>query len=202
MITDYEIIRNTAKDILTAAFTPVEWEPGTEYAEDDLIRPVEANGFYYRAVSAGVSGETEPEWPDEYGEEIIDGSVEWILEEPVNIRDFFPDDFSYPCVVVGDMRPVNEFQMGAGNIPAVELRLDVDVISYQAKVQKKNLTQTRGQGYGLMKQVQSAIRKNPNFGNIEGILRATSGTYELDEDMPPVMWRMRLAWLIRIMAKR
>ncbi len=201
---DYELIRETAKGILSSGLTPAVWQAENAYSENGLVKPTDDNltGYFYRAIEAGASGVTEPVWPEAFGEEITDGTVKWRQEDPVYIKDFFPDDFSYPCVVLGDIRPISEIQMATGNIPASELRLDVDIISYQAKASKKTFYETRQQGYDLMKQVQNLIRLNPNFGHIQGILRATSGVYTLDDDMPPVMWRMRVLWLIRIMAKR
>jgi hypothetical protein len=54
------------------------WQPATDYAVGDLVRPVEANGRIYECSLPGMSDTSnEPVWPTIFGGTVIDGSAEW-----------------------------------------------------------------------------------------------------------------------------
>lgn len=61
------------------------WQPNTMYATDAVVSPTVANGFSYRAVTAGVSGSLEPSpWPTTAGQTFSgDGTVTWVALGPV-----------------------------------------------------------------------------------------------------------------------
>ncbi len=201
---DYEAeVRATAKVLLNSGFTPAVWTSGATYAVNVLVKPTEDNetGLYYRCTVAGTVAATEPDWPEGYGETITDGGVTWKAEEPVYVLDYYPDDFSYPCVVIGEMATV-EGQIAGGNHPVLDINLTLSCIAYLAAATKKTFDQTREQVYAILKQVQQIIRNNPNFSNMPGILRATSGAITPDEELPPVIWRKNVPWVIRMMARR
>lgn len=53
---------------------PAEWEPGTEYALDDVVTLGEGT---VKATTAGTSGEDAPELPGSVGGTVQDGTVVW-----------------------------------------------------------------------------------------------------------------------------
>ncbi|HKR64422.1 MAG TPA: fibronectin type III domain-containing protein [Thermoanaerobaculia bacterium] len=61
------------------------WSPLTVYAPGAIVSPVVANGFSYRAVSGGQSGNLEPSpWPTTPGQTFTgDGTVTWLTLGPV-----------------------------------------------------------------------------------------------------------------------
>ncbi len=53
------------------------WRPGTPHDVDDHAVPTLSNGYHYIAVSAGISGQQEPAFPERIGGEVLDGTVTW-----------------------------------------------------------------------------------------------------------------------------
>lgn len=55
-----------------------EWQPNTPYAASLEVQPTraKANGYWYRSISNGTSGPTEPDWADA-GATLLDGTVTW-----------------------------------------------------------------------------------------------------------------------------
>lgn len=47
------------------------------YAVGDVVEPEETNGFLYRCITAGVSGENKPVWIDQVNSNTADGEVVW-----------------------------------------------------------------------------------------------------------------------------
>jgi len=55
-----------------------QWDPNTEYTEDDIVIPNILNGFVYVAVATvNNSGLVEPSWPTEVVETVVDGELVW-----------------------------------------------------------------------------------------------------------------------------
>ena len=55
------------------------WAPSTLYAPGSYVTPTAANtnGFYFYTATGGLSGATEPTWPNAIGQNIADGAVTW-----------------------------------------------------------------------------------------------------------------------------
>lgn len=52
------------------------WQSGTSYAAGDIVIPVNPNGHFYRCITAGTSGTSEPSWPLT-GSLIINDGAQW-----------------------------------------------------------------------------------------------------------------------------
>jgi uncharacterized protein YegL len=61
--------------VIAAPAKIANWKPNTEFMMRHEI--VDVNGNTQRAVRAGLSGEKEPVWPSDKGQEIADGTVRW-----------------------------------------------------------------------------------------------------------------------------
>lgn len=59
------------------------WQSLTSYVIGAQIRPIVANGFYYQANNAGVSGNSEPSWPTIINNTIVDGAITWVCKNQV-----------------------------------------------------------------------------------------------------------------------
>lgn len=198
-LTEYLAIRKQQKDILAAQWTPSGWQKETAYPYNTLVKPTTDNGSYYRCIIAGNSGATEPVWPTTFWAEKTDGTIRWRQENPVFILDSEPVDFSYPCVIVGDIGIVSEIQMALGNVPANQLRTDVGILTYQKK--GKTFQQNRMECFDVLRQVQNIVRSYPNLDNLPGILSATSGVYTIDNETLPVIYRVNLLWLSKTLSR-
>ena len=55
------------------------WAASTAYALGDVRRAAtdQVTGLYFKCVVAGTTGGSEPAWPTDIGNEVIDGSVTW-----------------------------------------------------------------------------------------------------------------------------
>jgi hypothetical protein len=62
------------------------WQPSTAYTtafgSTTYVQPTVPNGYYYKAIVAGKSGRSEPDWCRNAGCTIADGEVKWILAGP------------------------------------------------------------------------------------------------------------------------
>jgi hypothetical protein len=61
-------------------FTPIDeddWLASTGYSDGDVVRPTGASGLRFIATTTGSSAGTEPDWPTEVGETVIDGGIIW-----------------------------------------------------------------------------------------------------------------------------
>lgn len=47
------------------------------YVAGDVVRPVAANGFLYRATNSGTTGGSLPTYPTVIGQTVVDGGVTW-----------------------------------------------------------------------------------------------------------------------------
>ena len=59
--------------------TAFSWSPGTQYVVGSWVAPstANANGFFYKCKTAGLSGSAEPNWPTDTGTTVNDGSIVW-----------------------------------------------------------------------------------------------------------------------------
>ncbi|GIW60587.1 MAG: hypothetical protein KatS3mg087_1653 [Patescibacteria group bacterium] len=53
------------------------WSASTAYSIGDRVIPTTPNGYYYKVITAGTSGTTEPSWTTTIGDTVADGSVTW-----------------------------------------------------------------------------------------------------------------------------
>ncbi len=55
------------------------WQTATSYSLGDVRRAVtdQVTGLFFKCVAAGTSGSSEPPWPTDIGNEVVDGSVTW-----------------------------------------------------------------------------------------------------------------------------
>jgi len=58
------------------------WRAGVDYALNAYVRPVNPNGFDYKATAGGRSEDIEPRWPTVAGQTVIDGSITWTCFAP------------------------------------------------------------------------------------------------------------------------
>lgn len=61
----------------TANSWTVQRAASTAYALGDVVRPAAANGFIYRATSAGSTAAGLPTYPTIMGQTVVDGGVTW-----------------------------------------------------------------------------------------------------------------------------
>ncbi|OQB73009.1 MAG: hypothetical protein BWX89_01125 [candidate division TA06 bacterium ADurb.Bin131] len=198
-LTEYTALREKYKTLLSGAFTPSVWKSKQEYSRNDLVKSTIENGSYYRCIQAGTSGEKEPVWTTTFWSEITDGTVKWRQEEPVFILDTEPSDFSYPCILVGNIFPISEVQRATGNQPASELMTYILIITYQFS--NKTYQQTRLEAYDILGQVQNVIRAYPTLSSFPGVLRSVGGLYILPETLP-VFFKIQQSWITRLLVKQ
>jgi hypothetical protein len=63
--------------VITAGAAAVARANTAVYALGALVIPATANGFYYKATTAGTSGATIPTYPTTVGGTVVDGTVTW-----------------------------------------------------------------------------------------------------------------------------
>lgn len=70
-------------DVVRTALTSKTWQPNTSYLAFEVVRPtqdivIDGVPVSFQAVTGGVSGATEPNWPTAaLGDQIVDGTVTW-----------------------------------------------------------------------------------------------------------------------------
>lgn len=198
-LTDYQGIRERQKEILINGFTPSTWQANTEYSLNTLIKPTSDNGHYYRCIQSGISGDSEPVWTTGFWDEIEDNTVIWREEEPVNILDYYPVDYSYPCIIVGDISIVSEIQIALGNQPASDLSTSLTIITY---LKNKTMLEKRKQAFDILGQVQNIMRENRNLNGLNGVLRSVAGVYIINTDVRKVFYEITINWLTKILSKQ
>lgn len=197
-LTNYFTLLATCKSLLTTGFTPSTWTSAKAYSTNDLIKPTVANGHYYRCILAGTSGGTQPTWPVTFMGDVTDGTAKWREESPVFILDNEPADFSYPCVVVKDIRVMSEIQQAIGNYPLSDLRVDLSVVSYMGTPIAKTWAQTRVQAYDVLNQVKQIIRNNPSLNSTAGVQKAVAGVDSIDDKQDNVFFKLDLLWIVTL----
>ena len=197
MKTDFYGIRERQRTLLTTGFTAATWQSLHVYSAGDLVKPVTSNGHYYRCVTAGTSGATAPTWPITWWGTVTDGTVGWREEEPVNILDYDPVGFSYPAVILGDLAPGGEEQIGTGNQPLDSLSTVLRVIAYQGGTISKTWVNTRKQAFDVLGRVGEIIRAYPDLNSYAGVIAAMAGDWSAPPTAAPfyelqVLWRINL----------
>ena len=95
--TNKEYIRGQQKGVVAELYTYTPsaidaWQPNHSYAFQKLVRPTVANGRYYRVITPGTSGSTEPDWPPSEGETEPDGTLVWqetpLVETMLGLQSF------------------------------------------------------------------------------------------------------------------
>ena len=66
---------------------PPQWRPEQQYAPQTYVRPSVGNHRLYFAVGKGVSGTAEPQWPQNIGDQVADGSMVWQCAPAYDISD-------------------------------------------------------------------------------------------------------------------
>lgn len=56
---------------------PDKWKPSLSYSSSLSVIPTVDNGHYYKVLTPGTSGSTEPVWPTTSGATVTDGTVVW-----------------------------------------------------------------------------------------------------------------------------
>ena len=85
------------------------WVKQTPYAADDIVIPTNPNGHFYRCVTAGTSGTTEPSWPLTGSAMLSDGSAQWMrllgyLKDRIGETDSVKKDTAYGKYYVVESR--------------------------------------------------------------------------------------------------
>jgi len=76
------------------------YEVNTSYGEGDTVYPDTYNGYYYEAISSGMSGQSPPSFPNIQGKTVVDNELTWktIPDQKPSIgknwRTFFVEDSS------------------------------------------------------------------------------------------------------------
>jgi len=191
--------------IMSNAFTPTAWKKDTAYSFNDLIKATNPNTVaYFRCISSGVSGAVEPTWQTGFWQETTSGTAKFRQEDRVYVLRTEPADFSYPCIVLPDIRNVTDVQLAMTNNPLSTLRVDLQVQSYMGTPTKKTYEQTRAQTYDIMSQVKNIIKKdeNRNLQNFTGVKVTKLGTDTIPENVLPVFYDLYTIWFIELLTRK
>ena len=61
-----------------AIINPDTWQANLSVPAGSFIRPTSDNGFVYYAKTGGLTGTSEPTWPTQNGQSVVDNEVTWI----------------------------------------------------------------------------------------------------------------------------
>jgi len=88
-----------------------EWQATTAVAKYESVFPTTANGYAYRANTAGTTGGSEPTWPTTIGSTVVDGGVTWqcIGETPEAICQDIVDQLSTDTAILGALGTEHDF---------------------------------------------------------------------------------------------
>ena len=103
-------LTNLLTTVLVTGYNTTAWIASTVYALDSQVIPSLSapNGYYYLATIAGTSGATAPTWPTVAGNTVVDGTVTWTCQGPVQSA-----GWSVPFVGAAAGEVV--YQMGPGS---------------------------------------------------------------------------------------
>ena len=67
------------------------WVAGTAYEEDDYVRPTGLStftGLIYKCTTAGTSNSSEPTWPTDAGDTVVDNTATWTTQEDLDYSNY------------------------------------------------------------------------------------------------------------------
>jgi hypothetical protein len=107
--------------------TETTWVASHLYAAGSTVFPTSANGRVYKTTLGGTSAASQPTWPTNYGQTVVDGSVTWtclgktaaILAEPMQAP------WQVGALSSSVQGPVTAYSMGVSNLPRLTLSGDV-----------------------------------------------------------------------------
>ena len=98
-ISSLSIYQNRPHQVLLAQqIIRAIWVASTAYEEDDYVRPTGLStftGLTYKCTTAGTSNSSEPTWPTDEDDTVVDGTVTWTAQEDL-------DYSNYPMVPLHD----------------------------------------------------------------------------------------------------
>ena len=74
--------QSTVKDLITQILKGIlpSWAASTVYALDDLVKPLNRNGYFYKCTTAGTSAASTPTWPTTIGNTVTDNTAVWTCQ--------------------------------------------------------------------------------------------------------------------------
>jgi hypothetical protein len=100
------------RDYLLNLVTPVAynggsdaWEADAEFVPGDYARPTSSNGLRYRASmtgDTGMSGSSEPTWPTDVDDTVVDGDVTWTCIGPDTTISFLIEQGGIPFAIADE----------------------------------------------------------------------------------------------------
>jgi len=90
---------------------PDPWQRNAYYALGQYVRPTNPNGYFYRCIRSGRSGNSEPLWCTGLGCEVLDGGVKWkestaYKKIVVYVKDPKGNEYTFSTLVT--RRPLDE----------------------------------------------------------------------------------------------
>lgn len=110
------------------------WVKQTTYSLGDMVIPTNPNGHFYRCITAGSSGATQPTWPLTGSATVGDGTAQWVrllgyLNLQIGVADSTKKDNSYGQYYVQENRFVKfvskEIQPIVGGEPENMLQVKI-----------------------------------------------------------------------------
>lgn len=77
IVNDNDISWTCVDTIFFEGYDADYWSQGKQVEEGDYVIPVTPTGYFYKCMKAGVTGETEPDWPTTICEFIDDNTALW-----------------------------------------------------------------------------------------------------------------------------
>jgi hypothetical protein len=87
-------------------YSPIVWGEEEPQQVGDLVQPADDTQFYYECIVAGTTGESEPEWPEGVGATVVDGSVTWRRQDPLDVlRRYVVPPEAYGTILIAPYKP-------------------------------------------------------------------------------------------------